>query len=296
MRINVDLPDLQAVCTLARSGSFTEAAQSLSLTPSAMSRRIAKVEGAIGGVLVERTTRAMRLTSLGQRLVARMAPLLDMVNSALEDAADVAAGRGGRLAVGCAPTLAQSVFPQALQRFHDRCPDVRISLRDSHGAQVRQAVLAREVEFGLTPLWEQHAELVTESVANDAYRLVCAVDHPLASRESLGWRELARWKVLSFNPGSATRQQIDGVLRVHGIPLPWFDEVDSLSTMIGHVGRGEMVAVLPALAMLADANLTSIALEEPRIERGIYLIRRYDTTLSLPAQFLWETLRSVLQG
>lgn len=159
----------------------------------------------------------MGLTSLGQRLIERMAPLLEMVDGCLVDASDVAAGRQGRLSVGCIATLAQSVFPLALQQFHARYPEVRISLRDSHGAQVRHAVLEREVEFGLTPLWEPHEELVAEPVAQDAYRLVCAVDHPLADYKVLQWRELARWKLLSFNPGSATRQQIDGVLRAEGI-------------------------------------------------------------------------------
>lgn len=296
MRINVDFPDLQALCVLAHCGSFTEAAQVLALTPSALSRRIAKVEDAIGGRLVERTTRSMGLTSLGQRLVERMAPLLEMVDGCLVDASDVAAGRQGRLSVGCIATLAQSVFPLALQHFHARYPEVRISLRDSHGAQVRRAVLEREVEFGLTPLWESNEELVAEPVAQDAYRAVCAADHPLADRKTLQWRELARWKVLSFNPGSATRQQIDGVLRAEGISLPWFDEVDSLSTLMGHVERGDVVTVLPALAMAAGAHLASLALEGPRIERTVYLIRRRDVTLGSPAQFLWDALREALHA
>jgi DNA-binding transcriptional LysR family regulator len=219
-----------------------------------------------------------------------------MVDGCLVDASDVAAGRQGRLSVGCIATLAQSVFPLALQHFHARYPEVRISLRDSHGAQVRRAVLEREVEFGLTPLWESNEELVAEPVAQDAYRAVCAADHPLADRKTLQWRELARWKVLSFNPGSATRQQIDGVLRAEGISLPWFDEVDSLSTLMGHVERGDVVTVLPALAMAAGAHLASLALEGPRIERTVYLIRRRDVTLGSPAQFLWDALRDALHA
>ena len=294
MRINVDLPDLQALCVLARCGSFTEAAQVLALTPSALSRRIAKVEDAVGGRLVERTTRSMGFTMLGQRLVERMAPLLEMLDGCLVDASNMAAGRQGRLSVGCIATLAQSVFPLALQQFRARYPEVRISLRDSHGAQVRHAVLERSVKFGLTPLWESHEELVAEPVAQDAYRLVCAADHPLADRKVLQWRELARWKVLSFNPDSATRQQIDGVLRAEGISLPWFDEVDSLSTLMGHVECGDVVTVLPAMAI--GAHLASVALEGPRIQRTIYLIRRRDVTLSAPTQFLWDALRETLRA
>lgn len=294
MRINVDLPDLRALCVLARCGTFTEAAQQLALTPSALSRRIAKTEEAVGGRLVERTTRSMGLTLLGQGLVERLAPLLENLDGCLLDASDLAAGRRGRLAVGCIATLAQSVIPPALQQFHARYPEMRVSLSDSHGSQVRHAVLEREVEFGLTPLWEPHEHLIAEPVARDAYRLICAADHPLAKRKSMQWHELPQWRVLSFNPGSATRQQIDNVLKEKNIPLPWFDEVDSLATLMGHVERAGMVAVLPALAKPAGAHLASIALENPHIQRTVCLVRRRDVTLSEPAQFLWDVLQQML--
>ncbi|WP_447917976.1 LysR family transcriptional regulator [Achromobacter aegrifaciens] len=295
MRINVDLPDLAALTELANRGSFTEAAQRLAVTPSALSRRIAKVEQAIGGRLVERTTRSFGLTPLGQRLVERIAPLLEMLDGCLRDAADEASGRFGRLSIGCAPTLAQSVLPAALRQFHSRYPEVRISLQDSHGANVRQAVLEREVEFGLAPLWQLNDELVAEPVTKDAYQLICPAEHPLARRQAVSWRELAPWKVLSFNPGSATRQQIDGILAAEGIELPWFDEVESLSTLMGHMEGGNTVTVLPALTITANSRLTHVPIEAPRIERTIYLFRRRDVTPSLPGQHLWDVLSQMLR-
>ncbi|WP_295979664.1 LysR family transcriptional regulator [uncultured Variovorax sp.] len=296
MSINIDLPDLRALCELSRRASFTEAAHVLALTPSALSRRIAKAEAALGGRLVERTTRSMGLTSLGREVVRRIEPLLKTMEAQLSDAADIAAGRSGHLEVACVATLAQSVFPHALRQFHERYPEVRVSLRDSHATQVRLSVLERQAEFGLVPLWEPHPELRAELLARDAYRLVCAKDHPLANRRRMRWDELPAWKVLSFNPASATRQQIDAVLQAHGAALPWFDEVDTLATLLSHVEDGGMVAVLPALAAKASAHLASIALEQPVIERGIYLIRRHDVSSTLPAQYLQSRLKALMKG
>ncbi|WP_423815559.1 LysR family transcriptional regulator [Pseudomonas putida] len=67
-KINYDIPDLRAFAELARTGGFNRAADALSITPSALSRRIAKLEAAVGGDLVARSTRDMALTTLGKRL------------------------------------------------------------------------------------------------------------------------------------------------------------------------------------------------------------------------------------
>ncbi|ABE46829.1 hypothetical protein Bpro_4956 (plasmid) [Polaromonas sp. JS666] len=54
---------------------------------------------------------------------------------------------------------------------------------------------------------------------------------------------------------------------------------------------GDVVAVLPALAMAFGEHLACVALEGPRIQRAVHLIRRRDVTLSSPTQFLWDALR-----
>jgi DNA-binding transcriptional LysR family regulator len=295
MRINVDLPDLKAFCALARYGSFTRTAAALALTPSALSRRIAKLEEALGGRLVERTTRTMLLTPLGARLVARLSPTLDTLDECLVETARVAAGLEGRLVVACVASIAQSIFPEALAVFHERYPDLRVSLRDDNGARVRAAVLEREVEFGITPLWEHHADLVTELVTEDAYHLMCSKRHELAKRTSISWDELSEHRVLSFNPNSATRLQIDEVLTKAGVALPWFDEVDSFASIMGHLELGKFIAILPGLSATGTQSLAAIPLTSPRIKRDVFLIRRKDAPLSGPAQVLWDTLKIVIE-
>ncbi|MCJ9714086.1 LysR family transcriptional regulator, partial [Bordetella hinzii] len=61
MRINYDIEDLRAFCCLVRCGQYTAAAEVLCITPSALSRRIAKLESEIGGKLFERTTRRLQV-------------------------------------------------------------------------------------------------------------------------------------------------------------------------------------------------------------------------------------------
>ncbi|WP_430869577.1 LysR family transcriptional regulator [Cupriavidus basilensis] len=152
MRINYDLHDLRALHELARLGSFNRAADALSITPSAPSRRVAKLEAALGGRSVERTTRSMTLTPLGELLLERVRPLLESLEESLQEAFRIAWGLAGKVTVGCMASVAHSLFSAAVVEFHRNAPDVQVCLRDDAGSRVRSMVLGREMEFGATTL------------------------------------------------------------------------------------------------------------------------------------------------
>lgn len=293
-RIHYELDDLRALCALDRFGSFNRAADALCVTPSALSRRIAKLESAVGGQLVERTTRRMAFTSLGATLLQRADVLLESLDGCMADARQIAQGKAGRLVVGCLASVAYAQYPAALRAFRSRYPEVQVSLRDDNGSRVRAMVLEREVDFGVTTLWEPDDELATQAVADDSYVLAVPASHPLAAHSKVRWRELDGCRLLGFKPSSATRQHVDGMLAQHGVQLNWFDEVDQLSSMMALLATGDFVAVLPGLLAPTFPALASIPLVEPQISRGIFLARRRDVSLSLPARALWDEISAAM--
>lgn len=294
MRINAELADLRAFALLAELGHFTRTADALAITPSALSRRIAKLEDALGGRLLDRTTRSVSLTPVGLRFHARLATLLESLDACLEDTHRLASGLEGKIVVACFASLSHTLFPQALARFHQAFPNVQVGLRDGNGVQVLDAVLMREAEFGLTTVSGAMQELVCEQIGQDRYMLVCPSEHALARRTAVSWQELSQHRVLSFNPAGSSRRQIDPILQAQGIALPWFHEIDQLSSMIGHLEQGEFMAVIPSLMGALARNTVCIALEGPVIHRNIGLVRRRDATLSSAGQALWNALRAAL--
>lgn len=294
MRINADLADLRAFALLAELGHFTRTADALAITPSALSRRIAKLEEALGGRLLDRTTRTVSLTPIGIRFHTRLSSLLESLDACLEDTHRLASGLEGKIVVACFASLSHTLFPQVLASFHQSFPNVQVGLRDGNGVQVLDAVLMREAEFGLTTLSGNMQELVCEQLGHDTYMLVCPSNHSLAERTCIGWKELVQHRVLSFNPLGSSRRQIDPILEAHGIALPWFHEIDQLSSMIGHLEQGTFMAVIPSLMGALAHNTTCIPLVEPSIHRPIALIRRRDTSLTRAGQALWDALRSAL--
>lgn len=291
-KINYDLPDLRALCEVAKQGGFNRAADALSITPSALSRRIAKIESAIGGLIVERTTRAMELTPLGKRLLSRAEPLLAALDACMEDAARVAKGLDGEIAVGCVATIAYALLPKAVAQFKNDFPEVKVRVSDNDGPGVLAAVLSGDVEFAVTTTVDAERELEIESIATDPLVLACAKNHPLAKEKQIEWSQLAKHRLLGFRSNSATRRLIDGALSGTGIELNWFYQLDLLSTFVGHLRSGEFISPVPRLLASLTPDLAAIPLVRPEVKREISIVHRRGYELSLPARALRDQIKS----
>ena len=129
------LSGASVLAAIVETGNFVRAGEALGLTPSAISRAVARLEARLKVRLFERTPRAVTLTDEGRRFHALVAPLL----AGLQEAADTAAGAGasvrGRLRVNVDPWFARLVLAPRLSEFLSRYPDLSLELvvRDGLG-------------------------------------------------------------------------------------------------------------------------------------------------------------------
>jgi DNA-binding transcriptional LysR family regulator len=143
------LSGVSVLAAVVETGNFARAGESLGLTPSAISRAVARLEARLGVRLFERTPRTVTLTEEGRRFHAQVAPLL----SELADAADNVAGASlavrGRVRVNVDPWLARLVLAPRLEAFMARYPELSLELvvRDTLGDLVGQGYDAA-VRFG----------------------------------------------------------------------------------------------------------------------------------------------------
>lgn len=296
-RIHYRIDDLRALLALAQLRSFVRAAETLHITQSAFSRRIAQLEEAVGARLVERTSRRVALTPLGHSLVEQVRIFVPQLDQSMDEAYRQARGEAGRVTLACLTTVAYSRLPAMLGKFRQTFPNVRLHVRDDTGQRVTQSVINREAEFGVTVCSENTADLVVQAVAKDPFVLAVSPNHPLARKKFIRWGELSNWKPVSLGRSSANRVLIDAGLMREGIAPPWFDEVEHLSTMIGFLRNAQVVGVLPRMALDARApDLIMRPLIHPVLDRDIALIRRTESELSKAAQGLWDMLARSLQS
>ena len=119
---------LHWLTVLAQQGSYTAAAQRLGVSKAAMSQRIAALERAAGVSLVQRTTRSVRLTEAGQRLVDGLREPFEQIRQSFASVRDLATVPAGRVRVTAPVALARQQLVPRLPAFLRAHPQVRIEL------------------------------------------------------------------------------------------------------------------------------------------------------------------------
>lgn len=125
-------PELWSHChwltVLAEQGSYTAAAARLGVSKAAMSQRIAELERIAGVPLVQRTTRSVRLTEAGQRLVDQTRAAFEQISQSFSQVRDLAGAPQGLLRVTAPVALARQQIVPLLPDFLRQYPQVRIEL------------------------------------------------------------------------------------------------------------------------------------------------------------------------
>jgi DNA-binding transcriptional LysR family regulator len=127
-KINELWSHLHWLSVLAQQGSFTAAAERLGVSKAAMSQRIAELERAARVTLVQRTTRSVRLTEAGQRLVDDTRASFAQIAQSFAQVQDLADQPSGLLRVTAPVALARQQLVPLLADFLKNYPDVRLEL------------------------------------------------------------------------------------------------------------------------------------------------------------------------
>jgi DNA-binding transcriptional LysR family regulator len=122
------LAEMSVLAAVVETGSFTRAAEVLGLSASGVSRSVARLEAKIGVRLLERTTRALRLTGEGTRLYELAAPHLSGIEEAADAVAGAAATVRGVLRVSLNPLFVRYVLAPRLPEFLARHPELEIRM------------------------------------------------------------------------------------------------------------------------------------------------------------------------
>jgi len=290
MPVNFDLNDLQAFRAVADLGSFRKAAEAVNISQPAFSRRIDKLEDALGVKLLDRTTRRVALTAVGGDFAHKVRRLLDDLDDTLLGIRDVAANRMGEVTVAGVPSTVYYFLSGVIRRYHERYPRIRVKIHDGNASEVLAAVVQGQADFGLNFIGAQEPEIEFRPLLEERFVAACHRDHPLAGRASTTWRELAQHDFIGVSRSSGNRLLIDQALARSAVRPQSICEAEHVTTLLGLVEAGLGVAAVPALAMPAGDHplLVSIPLGDPVVTRRIGVISRKGRSLSPAAQQLYE--------
>ena len=292
--MNFDLSDLRAFVAVTKLRSFRAAAAELHLSQPALSRRIAKLEAALGVRLLKRTTRKVDMTVIGREFSGRAEAVLNGLDSSLLGMRDVARRVTGEITVACMPSAIRFFLPGILREYHARYPGIVVRVIDQGAHDVLGTVTRGEADFGLNYMGTQDPQLEFERILTEHFVLACRPEHPLARKRRVRWSELADHDYMSVTHASGNRMLIDMALTSQATRPRWFCEAQHVSTLVSFVEAGLGVAAVPELAMppAGHGAIMGVPLVEPAITRPVGLIRKAGRELPPASRLLYDSIRA----
>jgi DNA-binding transcriptional LysR family regulator len=211
--------EMTAFVQVVDKGSFAEAAKELSLTPSAVSKTITRLEQRLGIQLLTRTTRRLALTNEGQTFLIRCREILAAIEAAEAEAALSGTTPRGYIRISSGAVLGRSQIAAMLPDFHARFPDITVELRIS---EQTVDLMAENIDVALRGGELPDSSLIGRKLL-DASRVICASPSYLAQHGTPERPEdlvhhncilfsnvphLARWPF--FTPEGERRVQVRG--------------------------------------------------------------------------------------
>ena len=275
----MQLAQLEAFVTIARTGSISQAATELFVTQPAVTARIQNLERELGATLFVRGRHGARLTDPGRAFLPFARRALDAVADGRLLLAEVERGATGQLAIGAAPAVSTYVLPAILERFRAHHSGVQLIVRTGHSEEILEMVLREQVQVGLVRE-VVHPDIEASHLYDDELILVTPPRHPFAGRDEVRVEELVDAELVMFDRNSSYHELTSALFRSFGVVPRAQMELDNIDAAKKMVQQGLGVTLLPRIAVADELaagllGTARIAGVQP-LTRSVVAIRRRD--------------------
>ncbi len=288
----MDIASLKAFLAVADTDSFSLAAERLSLTQPAISKRIAALERELEALLFDRIGRTVSLTEAGRALLPRARTILVDIEDSVRAISNLSGEIRGTLRFATSHHIGLHRLPPALKAFTLQHPGVRLDIRfmDSEAACV--AVEHGELELAIVTLPpDPSPNLSLDTVWTDPLGIVVSREHPLAGKRRVSLAALLEHPAILPATGTYTRQIAEQAFSESNATLDVALSTNYLETIRMLVSVGIGWSLLP-LTML-DGQLTHLKVRELQLKRTLGVVTHRERTLSNAARVLQKCLHLI---
>jgi LysR family transcriptional regulator, cell division regulator len=290
----MELSDLNLFATIARHGNITKAAQRLNTVQSNVTTRLRMLERELGVSLFQRHHQGVTLTRAGHDLL----PFAQQAEALVQKAKDTVANNGkphGVLRLGSMETAAAARLPALLKAYAPTHRNVDIAVETGTTRNLIQAVLEYRLDGAFVAGPIEHDDLQAIPSFVEELVLVSAPQHRSLER---ALKEGSIHKLFVFRVGCSYRQRLERFLGARGITLINQLEFGTLEGIIGCVGAGLGITMLPLSVVEPYVRRKEVAIhrippEDARSET-VFITRR-DTLRSLALEEFLRTLNDAVQ-
>lgn len=262
--------------------SFSRASEALFISQPAISKHIKALEASYKTTLFERKGNSISLTATGKILYERLQQA-KKIQQQLEFEISTVQSQlkaKGQLKLGASTTVALYIIPKVLSEFHQKYPDVKISLLNRNTDTIIQALLNHEIDVGIVEGNKKINAISYQPFMTDEVIAVCSAKSPIAKKQSISIQELRHLPVALREQGSGTLAALKSNLQKHHIKLselPVGIRLAGTEALKNFLKEDNCLGFLPRRALLKelrDGELVAVKIEQLHIIRDFYFIQR----------------------
>jgi len=283
----MELLQLQYFLAVARLEHVTEAARSLHVTQSSLSKTIQRLEEDLGVPLFDRTGRKLRLNEFGSRFLRRTERALFELEQGKQEIRDLSSLEHGKLEL--AVTTA-STLPNILREFRKKRPSIQFHVQMLTTQEMITLLHRGEVDFCLSSPPIQGDDIECQIVFIDPILVAVPKGHRLADRNSVSLTELRDESFVGVKRGYGTRDLVDSVCKSVGFVPNYVYEGDEPARLSALVEAEIGIAFIPSTARDSREHIHYIQVEDHELVREIALLWHRSRYISRAAQEFREVV------
>lgn len=283
MDINLEL--YRVFYYVATTLSFSEASRQLFISQSAVSQAIKTLEAKLNHTLFIRSTKKVALTAEGELLLSHVSPALQMLTEG-ESLLSSQSMLKGQLRIGASDTICRYCLIEALQRFHQNYPDVRIKVTNSTSIGCVDLLEKSQVDLIVCnyPNSRFHSDMSFQTILEFEDVFAANPIHFPFGPEKLGWKKLLEYPILMLSPKSTTSEYLHQHFSALGLKLMPEIELNSNDLLLDLARIGLGIACVPDYMLKKQTDLRPVPLKSPLPKRRIVLAHSLSQALSPTAE------------
>lgn len=292
--MDLHLRDLRFFETVAELGHLGRAAQEVGRSQPALTKCIQRLEGLVGSALFERAGRGIRLTPVGEVLLARCRQLRSASDEVVREVRDFAQGSAGQVALGSGPIAAEHLVPELCRAVLAEAPRVRVDVLVGPSFELRSQLRQGKLDLLVGLTVDSDPELVSYPLVEDVVVVAAARSHPLFRKRKLEMRTLLDYGWALPSAHIPSRQWLDLAFSGRGLPPPDVKlESGSIALLPRMVARTHLLTFVSrhTLALERGAALREVQLPATTLRRNLGVTHRRGGYLSPAAQRVLRLLR-----
>lgn len=295
--MNVTLRQLRAFSAVARTKSFTQAANMLHVTQPALSLIINVLESQLGVCLIDRHAAGNRLSKIGEEFYPLVSRILSDIDRALNDINDLKLLERGTLRMAVPQVMASTLIPRIIGRFRADYGKIHVDVIDCPVEEVSNRILYGDAEIGIGPFQNETQDLRADLLFEQTFRLAASEGCDLLSKKRINWRDLEGYPMIIMG-GQFANQLILDVHELIGKPISYsIQEVSFMSTAFGLVESGAGVTVyLPYASALVKMHNLQTRKIYPDLKNRFYIYSDKNRDLSPASKKFSEYAHSYMSG